>query len=102
MGKITDILSTMDYGPSPESDVHVLAWLGSHKDGFGHFIGGRFLAPAALFDVNNPATGERIARVSQGTAEDVDAAVASARKAFPKWAALSGDERARYLYALAR
>ncbi len=102
MGKITDILRTMEYGPSPESDEHVRAWLASHKDGFGHFIGGRFLAPAALFDVNNPATGERIARVSQGTAGDIDAAVASARKAFPKWAALSGDERARYIYALAR
>ena len=102
MGKITDILRTMDYGPSPESDEHVRAWLAAHRDGFGHFIGGRFVAPAGLFDVNNPATGERIARVSQGTAEDVDAAVASARKAFAKWAALSGDERARHLYALAR
>ena len=57
---------------------------------------------AALFDVNNPANGERIARVSQGTSEDVEAAVASARKAFAKWSALSGDERARHLYALAR
>ncbi len=102
MGKITDILRTMDYGPSPESDEHVRAWLAAHRDGFGHFIGGRFVAPAGLFDVNNPATGERIARVSQGTAQDVDAAVASARKAFAKWAALSGDERARHLYALAR
>jgi aldehyde dehydrogenase (NAD+) len=102
MGKITDILRTMDYGPSPESDEHVRAWLAAHRDGFGHFIGGRFVAPAALFDVNNPATGERIARVSQGTADDVDAAVASARKAFAKWAGLSGDERARHLYALAR
>ena len=102
MGKITDILRTMDYGPSPESDEHVRAWLAAHKNGFGHFIGGRFSAPHALFDVDNPATGERIARVSQGTAEDVDAAVASARKALGKWAALSGDQRARHLYALAR
>ena len=50
----------------------------------------------------NPATGERIAGVSQGSASDVDQAVAAARKAAPKWATLSGHERAGFLYALAR
>jgi aldehyde dehydrogenase (NAD+) len=102
MAAITDILRAMEYGPSPESDEHVRAWLAAHRDGFGHFVGGRFLAPGALFDVNNPATGERIAGVTQGTAADVDAAVAAARKALPKWSGLSGDARARHLYALAR
>ena len=102
MGKITDILRTMDYGPSPESDEHVRAWLAAHQGGFGHYIGGRFTAPGALFDVNNPATGARIAGVSQGTSDDVDAAIASARRALAKWSALSGDQRARHLYALAR
>ena len=61
MAAITEILRTMEYGPSPESDEHVRAWLASHRAGFGHFIAGRFAAPGALFDVNNPATGERIA-----------------------------------------
>ena len=102
MTAITEILRTMEYGPSPESDEHVRAWLATHRAGFGHFVGGRFLPPGALFDVNNPATGERIARVTQGTAADVAAAVAAARKALAKWSALSGDERARHLYALAR
>ncbi len=102
MAAITEILRTMEYGPSPESDEHVRAWLASHRAGFGHFIAGRFAAPGALFDVNNPATGEPIARVTQGTIADVDAAVASARKALAKWSALSGDQRARHLYALAR
>ena len=102
MTAITEILRTMEYGPSPESDEHVRAWLATHRAGFGHFVGGRFLSPGALFDVNNPATGERIARVTQGTAADVAAAVAAARKALAKWSALSGDERARHLYALAR
>ncbi len=72
------------------------------KAGFGHFINGAFLKPADLFDVFNPATGERIARVSQGSAADIDAAVAAARKAQAKWAALSGFERSKHLYALAR
>ena len=102
MGVIKDILRTMDYGPSPEGGEHVRAWLEEHEGGFGHFINGVFTKPADLFDVFNPATGERIARVSQGSAKDIDAAVAAARKAQAKWAALSGFERSKHLYALAR
>ena len=102
MASIKEILTTMEYGPSPESREHVDGWLTAHGGGFGLFINGRFGAPGALFDVFNPATGETIASVTQATAADVDAAVAAARKAFPKWAALSGHERARHLYALAR
>jgi aldehyde dehydrogenase (NAD+) len=102
MGVIKDILRTMDYGPSPESTEHVGVWLAEHESGFGHFINGAFTKPGALFDVFNPARGERIARVSQGSAKDIDDAVAAARKAQPKWAALSGFERSKYIYALAR
>jgi aldehyde dehydrogenase (NAD+) len=102
MGVIKDILRTMDYGPSPEGSEHVRAWLKEHEAGFGHFINSAFSKPSALFDVFNPATGERIARVSQGSPKDIDAAVAAARKAQAKWAALSGFERSKHLYALAR
>ncbi len=38
----------------------------------------------------------------QGSAEDVDAAVAAARAAYPSWSQLSGSARARHLYSLAR
>jgi aldehyde dehydrogenase (NAD+) len=102
MALIKDILRMMDYGPSPESSEHVLSWLERHKAGFGLFINGRFTNPGALFDVFNPATGERIAGATQGSAADIDAAVTAARRAQPKWAALSGYERAKHLYALAR
>ena len=102
MGVIKDILRTMDYGPSPESSEHVGVWLEEHESGFGHFINGAFTKPGDLFDVFNPASGERIARVSQGSPKDIDAAVAAARKAQPKWAALSGFERSKHIYALAR
>jgi aldehyde dehydrogenase (NAD+) len=102
MGKISEILTTMDYGVAPESDEHARAWLAAHRDGFGHFVAGAFTPPGQLFDVFNPATGERIARVSHGTAADVEAAVAAARKALKSWSASSGDARARHLYALAR
>jgi aldehyde dehydrogenase (NAD+) len=102
MGAIKDILRTMDYGPAPEGREHVRAWLDEHKSGFGHFINGAFSKPGELLDVFDPATGERIARVTQGSSRDVGAAVAAARKALPKWAALSPFERSKHLYALAR
>jgi aldehyde dehydrogenase (NAD+) len=102
MGKIRDILRTMEYGPSPESNDHVAAWLAAHSQGFGHFIDGSFTKPGALFEVANPATGKLLAKATQGTAGDIDAAVAAARKAFASWSTTPGDIRARHLYALAR
>ena len=102
MGKIRDILRTMEYGPSPESNDHVVAWLAAHDKGFGHFINGQFTKPGALFEVANPATARLLAKVTQGTAADIDAAVSAARKAFASWSATPGHIRARHLYALAR
>ena len=102
MNKIVDILNTMDYGPAPEDSTIANAWLQSHENGFGHYINGEFTAPGDVFTVDNPATGETIAKVGQASAADVDAAVKAARAAQPAWAARSGHERAKYLYALAR
>src|ERR1700674_2654098 len=102
MGKIADLMTTLEYGPSPENDDAVRGWLASHSGGFGHFIAGRFTKPGELFEGFDPAKGETIARVSQGAKADVDAAVAAARKALPAWSGLPGDVRARHLYALAR
>ena len=104
MGQIRDILRTMDYGPAPESSTEVRHWLDAHSRGFGHFIGGRFTdaAGAKTFEVTNPADETVLGKVALGTAADVDAAVKAARAAFGKWSKLSGHERARYLYAIAR
>ena len=102
MNKIADILRTMEYGPAPEDSTIIREWLARHEDGFGHFIDGAFTAPGDTFDVADPATGKTIARVTQGSDADVDTAVKAARAAQPKWAALSGHERAKHLYALAR
>src|SRR5690242_3600819 len=95
---------TMDYGPAPEADGEARDWLKRHEGRFGHFIGGSFVAPAggAYFDSMEPATGALLARVAQGDAADVDAAVAVARKAQGVWWKLGGPARARHLYALAR
>jgi aldehyde dehydrogenase (NAD+) len=103
MAKITDILETMEYGPAPEANGIVTAWLDAHRQGFGHFIAGAFCKPSTtMIDVMNPANGALLARVSQGSAADVDAAVKAARAAFPAWSKLSGHQRARHLYAIAR
>src|SRR5215472_12436484 len=95
---------TLDYGPAPEDPKEALAWLDSHKRHFGHFINGAFQPPAAgeYFDSNDPATGEKLASIAQGSAADINSAVAAARAAFGPWQAMGGHARARYLYAMAR
>ncbi|MBI3792677.1 MAG: aldehyde dehydrogenase family protein, partial [Gemmatimonadetes bacterium] len=78
------------------------AWLAKHDGRFGHFIGGQWTPAGTLFDVHDPSTGNVLARCTQGSQADVDAAVAAARAALPAWKALDGHARARHLYALAR
>ncbi|TCP60276.1 aldehyde dehydrogenase (NAD+) [Rhodovulum bhavnagarense] len=99
---VSDLMTGMDYGPAPESAAEALAWLVDRGDRFGCHIDGAFTAPGATFDSRNPATGEVLALITQATADDVDTAIAAARKAQPKWAKLTGHARARHLYALAR
>jgi aldehyde dehydrogenase (NAD+) len=95
---------TMEYGPAPEDPKESLAWLDRHKRKFGHFIGGTWKAPAdgKYFESVDPSNGEKIAEIAQGSAADVDAAVKAARAALKSWQALTGFERAKFLYALAR
>ena len=101
MPTVSEIMDTMDYGPSVEDSSAVRDWLKQHER-FGHFIDGSFTPAGRGFVTSDPATGETLAQISQGTAEDVAAAVKAARKAQPKWAKLTGYERASYLYAIAR
>jgi aldehyde dehydrogenase (NAD+) len=100
MPTITEILDTMEYGPALESDTIARDWLA--RGPFGHFINGQFTPPGALFDSRNPARDEVLAQVTQGTSQDIDAAVRAARAAYPAWSGLSGHARARHLYAMAR
>ncbi len=101
---IAEKFLTMEYGPAPEDPKDALVWLDRHQRRFGHFIDGDWRQPVegAYFGSTDPATGENIATVAQGSAADIDAAVQAARNAFPKWQSLTGHVRARYLYALAR
>jgi len=102
MNKIAQIFQSLDYGPAPEGPEQANAWLDAHDRKFGHFIDGEWTKPGQSFSSDNPATGESLAQISDGTAEDVDAAVKAARAAFKGWSALSGYARGKYLYAIAR
>ncbi|MBC9247770.1 aldehyde dehydrogenase family protein [Paracoccus sp. 11-3] len=101
MSRVSEIMETMEYGPSVEDSSAVREWLAKNGP-FGHFIGGKFTEPGATFATRDPSTGEDLAQLSQGSADDVADAVKAARKAQRGWAKLSGSERARYLYAIAR
>lgn len=88
-----------DYAPAPESRAIVKL-----RTEYGHFIDGEFVEPidGSSYSTINPATEEHLAAISDGSAADVDAAVKAARRAFTKWSKLSGGERAKYIYRIAR
>ncbi|MGB3336419.1 MAG: aldehyde dehydrogenase family protein [Devosia sp.] len=102
MNKIAQIFQSLDYGPAPEGPDQAIAWLDSHGRKFGHFIDGKWTKPGKTFSSDNPASGESLAQITDGTSEDVNAAVKAARTAFKSWSAVSGYERGKYLYAIAR
>jgi aldehyde dehydrogenase (NAD+) len=66
-----------------------------------NYVGGAWTPSASTtaIDVVNPATEEVIDQVPAGHPDDVDAAVAAARRAFPAWAATSTGDRAGLLDA---
>ena len=66
-------------------------------------IGGEFREAAGgeTIDVISPSTGELIARIPRGGAQDVDDAVRAAQAAFPGWRATAPTERARLLNRVA-
>ncbi|MEN1679378.1 MAG: aldehyde dehydrogenase family protein [Planctomycetota bacterium] len=69
------------------------------------FIGGRWVDSVSgkTFETINPATEEVIANVAEGDKADVDAAVASARKAFDSgpWRKMDARDRGRLMLKLA-
>ena len=103
MSRVREYFETLDYGPAPEAADAARAFLARHAGRFGHWIGGAWTEPGAdAFETVDPATGASLATVAQGSATDVDRAVAAARAALAGWRELGGQGRARHLYALAR
>ncbi len=80
----------------------VSAFLGEKH---GLLIGGRSLPAASgeTFAVENPAREQRLAEVARGGPEDIDRAVAAARRAFEEgpWSRMNPSERGRLLWELA-
>src|SRR5919198_240516 len=70
---------------------------------FKNFVGGEWVDSESgeTMEVINPSTGETIADVPRGTAEDVDRAVQAAKKALPEWLETTPGERAEVLLKLA-
>jgi aldehyde dehydrogenase (NAD+) len=86
-----------EYAPAPESRSVV-----DIAPSYGLFIDGSFDPGKDTFKTINPATEEVLSEVALAGPEDVDRAVAAARRAFRPWAALPGAERAKYLFRIAR
>ena len=89
----------VDYAPAPESRSVV-----NLKSSYGHFIDGEFTDPidGGSYATIEPATEAVLATIAEGSNADVDLAVKAARRAFTKWSKLSGAERAKYIYRIAR
>jgi 1-pyrroline dehydrogenase len=71
---------------------------------YQNFVGGEWVdaVDGGAAEVVNPATGETIAEVPNGTQADVDRAVEAAKKALPEWMETTPGERAAALLELAR
>ena len=65
-----------------------------------HLINGKSVAGRDYFETVNPATQEVLAEVASGGEAEVNAAVAAAKEAFPKWAGLPAPERAKLIRKL--
>ena len=87
------------YDEAPESTDHIQI-----KKQYELFIDGKFILPVKknYFDTIDPSTNKKIASVAEASLEDVNKAVKAARKAFKGWSALTGKERGKYIYRIAR
>ncbi|MFG3716675.1 aldehyde dehydrogenase family protein [Streptomyces massasporeus] len=91
--------SLFEYAPAPESRA-----IADIAPSYGLFIDGEFVeaADGKVFKTVSPSTEEVLSEIAQAGSEDVDRAVKAARRAFEKWSALPGAERAKYLFRIAR
>ncbi|MEP7140825.1 MAG: 5-carboxymethyl-2-hydroxymuconate semialdehyde dehydrogenase, partial [Caldimonas sp.] len=65
-----------------------------------HLIDGRAVESRTYFETVDPATQQVLAEVARGGADEVAAAVAAAKAAFPAWAARPAPERAKLMRKL--
>ena len=92
--------SDWNYAPAPESTTHIQL-----KEQYELYIDGKWVKPSSgkYFDTVNPANGKKLAKVAYASDKDVDKAVKAARKAYNDvWSKLTGAERGKYIYRIAR
>jgi aldehyde dehydrogenase (NAD+) len=92
-----NLVGALPLAPAPErTPVRI-------RPRYGHFIRGRFEDGSDPFPTVNPATGAPLAEVCAAGTEEVDAAVRAAEEAFRTvWGPMSGADRGKYLYRIAR
>src|SRR5438477_12062665 len=91
---------TFEYAPAPESRAVVTL-----RSSYGLFIDGAFVDPidGGAFKTVNPATEEVLAEVAEAGPADIDRAVQAARRGYLRtWSRMSGRERGKYLFRIAR
>ncbi|MBL1217219.1 MAG: aldehyde dehydrogenase family protein [Planctomycetes bacterium] len=98
MTRTTEQSGKWEYAPAPESAPIEIA------DRYGLFIGGEFCDPSSgqWRSSISPANEQVLSDVAEAGADDVNKAIAAARDALPGWAGLSGRERGKYLFRIAR
>ncbi len=91
--------SPFEYAPAPESRAAV-----DLRASYGLFVGGEFVEGRGTpFTTISPATEEVLAEVAEADERDVDDAVRAARRAHTRvWSRMSGAERGKYLFRIAR
>jgi aldehyde dehydrogenase (NAD+) len=95
-----DLNSGWEFEPAPESTAHIKL-----KKKYDLFIGGKWVKPKSgkYFKTVNPSNEEVLAEIAEANDKDVDLAVKAARKAYNEvWSKLSGKERGKYIYRIAR
>ncbi|MCE2712251.1 MAG: aldehyde dehydrogenase family protein [Cryomorphaceae bacterium] len=97
--KSSNKTTSWDYAPSLESTSHIKI-----KEHYDLFIDGKWVKPSSgkYFVTINPANETVLSNVAHGNRQDIDKAVAAAKKAYKGWSNLSGSERGKYLYRIAR
>ncbi|MEZ5111406.1 MAG: aldehyde dehydrogenase family protein [Microbacteriaceae bacterium] len=92
-------MSFLEYAPAPESTA-----LLNLREHYGLFVDGRFVEGRGTpFATISPATERHIATIATASPEDIDDAIAAARRAFDgTWSSMRGRDRGKYLYRIAR
>ncbi|WP_375384888.1 aldehyde dehydrogenase family protein [uncultured Microbacterium sp.] len=92
-------MTFLEYAPAPESRSILQL-----RDAYGLFIDGEFVeGHGTPFATISPADESHIATIASADESDVSAAVAAARRAYDKtWSKLSGRDRGKYLFRIAR